>query len=63
MTAQMPLIEVVRVRPYHIRIWTAYDYEREHGTYTAVFFSGMVKTVTVYPDGHRVEKVNRPAMR
>lgn len=63
LTAQTPLIEVIRKQPYHIRIWVAYDYNREHGTYVAVFFSGMIKTVTVYPAGNKTEKVVRPADR
>ncbi len=62
-TAQIPLIEVVRKQPYHIRIWTAYDYDRVCGTYTAVYFSGMVKTITVYPAGNKTEIINRPAQR
>lgn len=62
-TSQLPLIEVIRKQPFHIRIWTAYDYERECGTYTAVYFSGMVKTITVYPAGNKEVKINRPADR
>jgi hypothetical protein len=60
LTAQMPLIEVVRKRPFHIRIWVAYDYERRHGTYTAVYYSGMVETITINPDGSQRAKINRP---
>lgn len=62
-TAQMPLIEVIRKQPFHIRIWTAYDYDRKCGTYTAVYFSGLVKTITVYPAGNKEQVINRPADR
>jgi hypothetical protein len=63
LTAQMPLIEVIRKQPFHIRIWVAYNYERTCGTYVAVYFSGMVKTITVYSDGKSDTRINRPADR
>ena len=61
LTAQVPLIEIVRKRPFHIRIWTAYNYERTCGSYVATHFSGLVKTVTVYESGRTVEHIVRPA--
>ena len=61
LTAQVPLIEIVRRRPFHVRVWVAYDHERVCGTYLAVFFSGLVKTITVYPAGNTVEHISRPA--
>lgn len=63
LTAQTPLIEIVRKQPFHTRIWVAYDYERVHGTYLAVYFSGMVKRITVYPNGKRDDVLVRPADR
>lgn len=60
-TAQTPLIEVSRNGP--IKIWVAYDLTRTIGTFTEVWSSGLVKTVTVYPSGKRYEKLNRPAYR
>jgi hypothetical protein len=56
-TAQTPLIEVTRNG--EIRIWTAYDHTRTKGTFTQVYCSGKVKTVTVYPSGERSEILNR----
>jgi hypothetical protein len=60
-TAQVPLIEVTRNGD--IRIWTAYDITREHGTFIQVYCSGLVKTVTVMPSGKRHEVVNRNRRR
>jgi hypothetical protein len=60
LTAQLPLLEI---KPYKeiVRIWTAYDAQRLCGTYTEVHWNGLVTTVTVYPSGEKLEKVNRPA--
>jgi hypothetical protein len=55
-TAQVPLIEVVDP----IRIWTAYDITRTHGTFTEVHRDGCVKTVTIYPSGKKYVRLNRP---
>jgi hypothetical protein len=63
LTAQMPLIELIRGTNPHVRVWVAYDYQREKGTYTAIFPSGLVTTVTVYAGGRKDEKVNRGADR
>lgn len=56
-TAQVPLIEVTKRG--EIKIWTAYDITRTHGTYTQVLSSGMVKTVTVAPSGRHREVINK----
>ena len=63
LTAQLPLIEIVAKKGYkkHIRVWTAYDPEREHGTYTACYTDGLVATITVYPSGVTHTRVNREA--
>jgi len=61
LTAQTPLIEVTRRG--EIKIWTAYDLTREHGTFTQVFSDGRVKTITVYPSGKRHETINREKSR
>jgi hypothetical protein len=61
LTAQIPLIEVCT--QYRVRIWTAYDPLRVHGTYTEVDSGGCVRTITVYPSGKRHETINRPADR
>jgi hypothetical protein len=61
LTAQVPLIEVTRKG--EIKIWTAYDITRTHGTFTQVLSNGMVKTVTVAPSGRRREMINREASR
>jgi hypothetical protein len=60
-TAQVPLIEVTRRG--EIKIWTAYDVTRTHGTFTQVLSNGMVKTITIAPSGRRREMINRNATR
>lgn len=60
-TAQVPLIELAKDgKRKCVRIWTAYNYDKRCGTYTAVYFNGLVVTATVYPSGRKVEKINRP---
>jgi hypothetical protein len=61
LTAQIPLIEVSRKGG--MRIWTAYDLARVHGTYTEVGPNGLVRTITVYPAGNKHEIINRPAFK
>jgi hypothetical protein len=64
LTAQTPLIEFMYIRRRRcIRIWTAYDYERVLGTYIVIFPSGLVQSVTEYPNGRREVKIVRPADR
>lgn len=65
LTAQVPLIELVQSSQTrrHVRIWTAYDYQRKLGTYTAIFPSGLVYTETIYPSGRKERKINKPADR
>jgi hypothetical protein len=58
LTAQTPLIEVMNDST--VRIWTAYDTTRTHGTFCEVLQNGSVKTVTVYPSGRRHEIINKP---
>jgi hypothetical protein len=60
LTAQLPLIEVLR-KKRRIRIWVSYDLPRECGTYIDAHFSGQVVCVTRYASGHTVEKINRPS--
>ena len=60
-TAQVPLIEVTKRG--EMKVWTAYDTTRTHGTYTHVYANGMVTTVTVYPSGRRSVIVNREKTR
>ena len=57
LTAQTPLIEVMNGT---VRIWTAYDTTRTHGTFCEVLQNGSVKTVTIYPSGRRHEILNKP---
>jgi hypothetical protein len=60
-TAQPVLIEIVHGKKPHARIWTAYNLDRELGTYTAVYPNGRVSTITIYPGGRLEERLNRPA--
>jgi hypothetical protein len=60
-TAQVPLIEVNKTG--EVKIWTAYDITRTHGTFTQVYHNGMVKTVTVAPSGRCTEMINRNRSR
>ena len=57
LTAQVPLIEVTKRG--EIKIWTAYDITRTHGTFIQVLSNGTVKTVTVAPSGRRSETINK----
>ena len=57
-TAQVPLIEVRDDGT--VRIWTAYDTIRTHGTFSEILQNGCVQTVTIYPSGKRHEIVNKP---
>jgi hypothetical protein len=64
LTAQTPLIEIIEARRNRrVRIWVAYDPERICGTYTEVFYDGMVQTSTVYPSGNTRTITNRPGKR
>jgi hypothetical protein len=56
-------IEIMPDKRRRIRLWVSYDYAREHGSYTDVYFDGMIESVTVYPSGRAVKKLNRPADR
>jgi hypothetical protein len=56
-SSQTPLVELVNGKM--IRIWTMYNAEVEQGTFTDVFFDGLVVTRTIYKGGHAEVKVNR----
>lgn len=58
LTAQTPLIEVRNDNT--VRIWTAYDTTRTHGTFCEVLQNGSVKTVTIQPSGKLHEIINKP---
>lgn len=62
LTAQVPLIEFVQSRrKRHIRLWVAYNVERNAGTFIEIHTSGAVYTKTVYPSGKVEETHNRQA--
>lgn len=49
-SAQLPMVEITEAT---VRIWTMYDYQREHGTYMEIWRDGLVTLVTVQPSGKR----------